>query len=198
MTEKRTLVFATNNNHKLDELRQIVGDKFKILSLRDIDCHDDIPETHPTLQENALQKAMWVKEKYGYNCFADDTGLEVDCLGGQPGVRSARYAPGEGHDSIANMALLLRNMKGKSDRSACFRTVIALVEGKDIRFFEGKVEGKILESPSGEGGFGYDPVFCPDGWTKSFAEATSEEKNSISHRGRATNALIDYLLNYNN
>lgn len=193
MTNKKTLVFATNNQHKLEELRQIAGDSLEILSLDDIGCHDEIPENQPTLEGNALEKAMWVKSKYGYECFADDTGLEVECLGGEPGVRSARYAPGEGHDSKANMDLLLRNMAGKANRSARFRTVIALTEDPANRLFEGVVEGVILEAPSGDGGFGYDPVFCPLGWTKSFAEASSQEKNAVSHRARATRALIEYL-----
>lgn len=195
MAQKRRLVFATNNAHKLEELRQIAGDSFEILSLADIGCHDDIPEPHPTLEGNALEKAMWVKIRCGYDCFADDTGLEVDCLGGEPGVRSARYAPGDGHDSAANMRLLLSNMEGKADRRARFRTVIALVEGDSHRLFEGVVEGRILEKPAGDGGFGYDPVFQPDGWDKSFAEASASEKNAVSHRGRATRALAAYLLN---
>lgn len=193
MIEKKTFVFATNNQHKLDELRQIVGDKFKILSLAEIGCHDNIPESHLTLEENALEKALWVKEKYGYDCFADDTGLEVECLGGAPGVHSARYASENGHDSKANMKLLLQNMKGKENRKAQFRTVISLVINNTNHLFEGMVEGSILENPIGNEGFGYDPVFCPNGWDKSFAEATAEEKNAISHRGRATRALIEYL-----
>lgn len=195
MTDIKRLVFATNNVHKLEELRSIAGDKIKILSLSDIGCHDDIPEDYPSLRENALQKALWIKEKYGFDCFADDTGLEVDCLGGAPGVHSARYAPGDGHDSEANMKLLLCNMKGHSNRRARFRTVIALVEGDKHRFFEGNVEGVITDRPSGTSGFGYDPVFRPEGWNKTFAEATSEEKNRVSHRGRATRLLIEYLKN---
>lgn len=190
---RRTLVFATNNAHKLEELRQIAGRNFEILSLADIGCHDDIPETSPTLEGNALQKARWVKERYGYDCFADDTGLEVEALGGAPGVRSARYAPGEGHDSRANMALLLRNMEGKSNRRARFRTVIALIEGNLEHTFEGIVNGEITAEPSGNGGFGYDPVFRPEGWTITFGEASSEKKNEVSHRGRATRALMQYL-----
>lgn len=188
------IVFATNNAHKLAELRQIAGDRYEILSLADIDCHDDIPETAETLEGNALQKARWVKERYGYDCFADDTGLEVEALGGAPGVHSARYAPGDGHDSAANTALLLKNMEGMENRSARFRTVIALINDGETRMFEGEVKGCILTAPRGEGGFGYDPVFMPEGWDKSFAEATPEEKNAVSHRGRATRALLDYLL----
>lgn len=193
MTEKKTLVFATNNLHKLEELRQIAGDNFKILSLDDIHCHDEIPETADTLEGNALAKALWVKEKYGMDCFADDTGLEVKALGGEPGVRSARYSSATGHDSRANMNLLLKNMEGVADRSARFRTVISLIEGDKKRFFEGVVEGTILEAPSGEGGFGYDPLFKPEGWNRTFAEASAAEKNEVSHRGRAVKALIEYL-----
>lgn len=192
MTVKKTLVFATNNPHKLEEMRQITDGRFKIMSLAEIGCHDDIPETRPTLEGNALQKALWVKEKYGYDCFADDTGLEVRALDGAPGVRSARYA-GDGHDSEANMRLLLENLEGVDDRAARFRTVIALADGDETHLFEGIVDGIILTAPEGKGGFGYDPVFQPDGWSKTFAEATAEEKNSISHRGRATRRLIEYL-----
>ncbi len=191
----RKIVFATNNAHKLEELRQIAGDAFSILSLADIGCHDDIPETAGTLQGNAEIKARWVKERYGYDCFADDTGLEVEALDGAPGVHSARYAPGAGHDSAANTALLLRNLEGKHNRRARFRTVIALIEGDKLTTFEGIVTGEIMEKAAGCGGFGYDPVFRPDGWNKTFAEATPEEKNSVSHRGRATRKLIDYLTN---
>lgn len=186
-------MFATNNPHKLEEMRQIAGDGFEILSLGDIGCYDDIPETHDTLEGNALEKAMWVKERYGYDCFADDTGLEVECLGGEPGVRSARYASESGHDSRANMQLLLQRMDGAEKRDARFRTVIALLMDGEKHFFEGVVEGRILESPSGDGGFGYDPVFCPFGWDKTFAEATSAEKNGVSHRGKAVRALINFL-----
>lgn len=190
-----TIVFATNNTHKLEELRQIVGDKLKILSLNDIDCHDDIPENEPTLKGNALAKAKWVKEHYGYDCFADDTGLEVDTLNGAPGVYSARYAGAE-HDSQANMRLLLHNLEGvpMSQRTAHFTTVIALIIGNETFYFEGKVEGHILCAPDGNGGFGYDPIFQPLGWDKSFAQATPEQKNAISHRGRATRLLLNYLM----
>ena len=190
---KEKIVFATNNSHKLSELRQIVGERYEILSLADIDCHDDIPETADTLEGNALLKAQWVKEHYGYDCFADDTGLEVDALGGAPGVHSARYAPGEGHDAAANTALLLKNLQGVANRKARFCTVIALLQGDRTMMFEGEVKGCILTAPRGEGGFGYDPVFMPEGWDKSFAEASAEEKNAVSHRGRATRALLEYL-----
>ena len=186
------IVFATNNQHKLAELRRIVGDRYRILSLADIGCHEDIPETADTLEGNALQKARYIREHYGYDCFADDTGLMVDALGGAPGVYSARYA-GPGHDSAANMRLLLANMEGKSNRSARFVTVIALLLDGCEMTFEGCVEGEILTAPEGDGGFGYDPVFRPDGRTVSFAMMSADDKNAISHRGRATAKLIEYL-----
>ena len=192
MTGQNTLVFATNNAHKLSEIRRIAGDSIRILSLADIGCSDDIPETGATLEENSMIKARWVKDRYGYDCFADDTGLEVDALGGEPGVRSARYAT-DGHDSAANTALLLKNLSGLSHRKARFRTVITLIEGDSTNIFTGEVEGEITSKPAGCGGFGYDPVFRPEGWNKTFAEATAEEKNAISHRGRAVAALIEYI-----
>ncbi|MDE5752164.1 MAG: non-canonical purine NTP diphosphatase [Duncaniella sp.] len=188
------LVFATNNAHKLEELRRITGDKFTILSLSDIGCHEDIPETADTLEGNARQKARFVKEKYGYDCFADDTGLMVDALGGAPGVYSARYA-GPGHDSRANMALLLANLEGETHRSARFVTCICLIKDGEEHIFEGRVEGEILTAPQGDAGFGYDPVFRPAESDRSFALMSADEKNAISHRGRATSALLDYLLN---
>lgn len=191
---KREIVFATNNPHKLQELRCIAGDSWNILSLEDIGCHEDIPETADTLEGNAELKARFVKEKYGYDCFADDTGLMVDALGGAPGVYSARYA-GPGHDSQANMKLLLENMSGKSDRTARFRTVIALLQGDNLHLFEGIVEGEITLEPSGCAGFGYDPVFKPAESNVTFAEMDADAKNAISHRGRATAKLIDYLIN---
>ena len=189
------IVFATNNAHKLSELRAVVGDSLKVLSLADIDCHDDIPETGETLEENSLLKARWVKEKYGYDCIADDTGLEVNALGGAPGVHSARYAPGDGHDSQANMKLLLHNMEGVADRRARFRTVITLLTDNDgCRVVDGVVNGTIATSPRGENGFGYDPVFLPDeAGGLSFAQMDADAKNMISHRGRATRALLDLL-----
>ena len=191
---KREIVFATNNPHKLQELRQIAGDSWSILSLNDIGCHEDISETADTLEGNAELKARFVKEKYGYDCFADDTGLMVDALGGAPGVYSARYA-GPGHDSLANMAFLLENMRGKADRAARFRTVIALIQGDALHLFEGVVEGEITFEPAGCAGFGYDPVFKPAESTVTFAEMDADAKNAISHRGRATAKLIDYLKN---
>lgn len=189
----KKIVFATNNSHKLDELRKLTEGKIEILSLNDIGCHDDIPETADTLEGNAVIKARWVKEHYGYDCFADDTGLEVEALDGAPGVFSARYAGGEGHDSLANMKLLLSNMREKENRNARFRTVIALIEGYDEKLFEGIVKGVITHEPAGTSGFGYDPVFRPEGYDLTFAEMSADEKNRISHRGRAVAKLIDYF-----
>lgn len=186
------LVFATNNAHKLSELRQIIGDRFELLSLSDIDCHDDICETADTLEGNALLKARWVKDRYGYDCFADDTGLEVDALGGRPGVYSARFA-GPGHDSKANMEKLLAMLEGQENRCARFRTVIALIKDGETHMFEGIVDGQITMRPSGSDGFGYDPVFRPEGWNMTFAEAEPDQKNAVSHRGRAVAQLIAYL-----
>ena len=189
----KQIVFASNNPHKLRELRELAGADMAILSLDDIGCHDDIPETADTFEGNALLKARWVKERYGYDCFADDSGLEVDALGGEPGVRSARYA-GEGHDSAANNAKLLSRLSSTTDRRARFRTAIALLAGNDEpRFFNGSVEGVILTEAHGEGGFGYDPLFRPLGWAKTFAEATPDEKNAVSHRGNAVRLLMDFL-----
>ena len=186
------LVFATNNRHKLQEVRAIVGDRVEILSLSDIGCNDDIPETSDTLQGNALIKARYINEKYGVDCFADDTGLEVDALGGAPGVYSARYA-GEECDSEANMQKLLHNLTGKSERSAQFRTVIALIINGDEKLFNGVVKGRISTEKLGDSGFGYDPIFIPEGFSESFAQMSAEQKNSISHRFRATEKLSNYL-----
>jgi XTP/dITP diphosphohydrolase len=186
------LVFATNNAHKLEEGRQILGDRFEVLSLSDINCHEDIPETGDTFQDNALQKARYVKEHYGYDCFADDTGLEVKALGGAPGVHSARYA-GD-HDSEANMTKLLQELEKKQDRSAQFRTVVALILNGQEVLFEGIVTGRIAtERHYGESGFGYDPLFIPDGFTETFSQMSPENKNQVSHRGRAVRKLADYL-----
>lgn len=187
------IVFASNNSHKLSEIRQLEL-PFEILSLADTGCSEEIPETADTLEGNALQKARWVKEHYGYDCFADDTGLEVDALGGKPGVYSARYA-GEGHDSEANMAKLLANLEGVTDRRARFRTVIALIKDGEEHLFEGIVEGHITTERSGADGFGYDPIFMPDGTDKTFAEMTADQKNAISHRGRAVEALKSFFNN---
>ena len=186
------LVFATNNKHKLEEVRAIVGDRVEILSLNDINCHDDIPETADTLQGNALIKARHIYEKYGMDCFADDTGLEVDALNGEPGVYSARYA-GDECDSEANMLKLLDKLTGKSNRSAQFRTVIALIINGEEKLFNGIVKGTITEEKMGNSGFGYDPIFIPEGFSESFAQMSSEMKNSISHRYRATEQLSIYL-----
>ena len=192
----KEIVFATNNANKLQEVREIVGSDCRVLSLAEIGCHDDIPETADTIEGNALLKARWVKERYGYDCFADDTGLEVDALGGAPGVRSARYAAQEGgadHDSQANMRLLLRYMEGKTDRRARFRTVMALILDGQEHLYEGKVEGTITEGPRGNDGFGYDPVFLPQGESRTFAEMSADEKNSLSHRRRALDAMLAAL-----
>lgn len=187
------IVFATNNQHKLEEIRHILGEQFEIVSLQDIGCNTDIPETGETLEENALIKARYVYEHYGLDCFADDTGLEVDALGGEPGVRSARYAEGAGHDSEANMSKLLANLKENNNRKARFRTVIALIiKGKE-QLFEGVVRGEISRSRSGSEGFGYDPIFVPEGYDRSFAELGAEIKNSISHRARAVEKLAERL-----
>ena len=187
------LVFATNNAHKLDEIRAILGNKIEILSLNDIDCHDEIPETADTLEGNALQKAMYIKEHYGYDCFADDTGLEVSALGGAPGVHTARYAENTDHDSEANMNKLLKELEGKNDRSAQFRTVITLLLNGEQHLFEGIVKGDILTEKRGSEGFGYDPVFSPEQYSESFAELGAEVKNKISHRARAVAKLVEYL-----
>lgn len=188
----KTLVFATNNLHKLEEVRDILGGSFRIASLKEIGCTDDIPETADTLEGNALQKARYVKDKFGYDCFADDTGLEVEALGGAPGVFSARYA-GPGHDSEANMQKLLKELEGKTNRQAQFRTVVALLLDGEEYTFEGIVRGTILTERRGTAGFGYDPVFVPEGYAETFAEMGSEEKNRISHRARAVQKLADFL-----
>ena len=191
------IVFATNNQHKLSEVRQILGDRFDVVGLADIGCDEDIPETAETLEGNALQKARYVKEHYGYDCFADDTGLEVASLGGAPGVHSARYAEvfgsGATHDSEANMTLLLKNLEKITDRSARFRTVIALLYQGEEYLFEGICPGTILGERHGTEGFGYDPIFQPTGYDRCFAEMSADEKNAISHRGRATQKLAEFL-----
>ena len=187
------IVFATNNKHKLEEIKDILGKEFEIVSLAEIGCHEDIPETGATLQENARQKSTYVFEHYNQNCFADDTGLEVEALGGEPGVHSARYAEGTDHDSEANMSKLLANLEGKDNRKACFRTVISLIIDGVEHQFEGKVEGRIATEKHGKEGFGYDPIFIPEGYDKSFAELGEEIKNQISHRARAVKKLAEYL-----
>lgn len=187
------LVFATNNSHKLSEIRAILGQEMEILSLSDIGCHDDIPETADTLQGNALIKARWVKERYGYDCFADDTGLEVTALGGGPGVHTARYAYPDRHDPEANTQKLLASLQGKADRTAQFRTVIALILNGEEHLFEGIVRGEIATEKRGVEGFGYDPVFVPENMGKTFAELGTDVKNTISHRARAVAKLAAYL-----
>ena len=190
---------ATNNAHKLEEVRQILGEAFTVKSLSDIGCHEDIPETADTLEGNALQKARYIHENYGVDCFADDTGLEVDALGKAPGVFTARFGAmngyGESHDADANIRCLLDKLKNAETRKARFRTVIALVQNEQDYLFEGIVEGTILQERVGEGGFGYDPVFAPteaDGL--AFAQMSAEAKNAISHRGRATKKLAEFLM----
>lgn len=196
---ERELVMATNNAHKLEEVRQILGCDFSVKGLNDIGCTEDIPETADTLEGNALQKARYVHEHYGVDCFADDTGLEVEALGGAPGVFTARFGAmngyGESHDADANIRCLLDKLEGAATRAARFRTVIALVQGSKEHLFEGIVEGTILLQRAGKEGFGYDPVFAPleaDGL--AFAQMSAEAKNAISHRGRATKKLAEYLL----
>ena len=186
------LVFATNNPNKLAEIEKELGADTELLSLSDISCNEELPETSDTLEGNALQKAAHVYQNYGQNCFADDTGLEVEALDGRPGVYSARYAGAE-KSAGANMDKLLTDLEGVENRSARFRTVIALIiDGKE-HFFEGKVEGMILKEKRGEEGFGYDPLFQPEGYAVSFAEMLLEEKNKISHRGKAVRKLVEYL-----
>lgn len=188
----KNIVFATNNKNKLREIRYIVGSKYNILSLSDINCHEDIPETADTIEGNALLKVRFVKEKYGYDCFADDTGLEVEALDNRPGVYSARFA-GEDCNSENNINKLLSELEGIENRKARFRTVIALIKGETEEEFEGVICGNISHERHGEGGFGYDKVFVPENYEKTFAEMLPEEKNSISHRAKATRLLIEYL-----
>ncbi|MDR1097195.1 MAG: non-canonical purine NTP diphosphatase [Tannerella sp.] len=191
----KTIVFATNNAHKLEEVRTIISDGIRIVSLADIGCHDEIPETSDTLEGNALQKAVYVKEHSGYDCFADDTGLEVEALNGEPGVRSARYA-GDAHDSEANIDKLLHALAGRQNKKARFRTVIALILNGQELFFEGIVDGHIIGERRGKEGFGYDSVFIPDGFNETFAELGMDIKNRISHRATATRKLADRLIKY--
>lgn len=190
---RRKLVFATNNAHKLDEIRAILGDETEIVSLADIGCHTDIPETADTLEGNALQKARYVYEHYHCDCFADDTGLEVEALDGAPGVHTARYAYPDRHDPEANTRKLLDALKEKSSRRAQFRTVIALILNGEEHLFDGRVEGSIATEKRGTEGFGYDPVFIPEDSGKTFAELGVEAKNRISHRARAVARLCEFL-----
>ena len=202
------IVFATNNPNKLQEIRDILGERFEIVSLQDIGCHEDIPETGETLQENALLKAKYVAEHYGLDCFADDTGLEVEALHGAPGVHSARYAEGTDHNSEANMQKLLHELQDKENRKARFRTVIALLQHPknqqkenvenafttpEIHYFEGHIDGIIAKEKRGNAGFGYDPLFIPNGYQQSFAELGETIKNHISHRAQAVEKLAEYL-----
>lgn len=191
------LVFATNNKHKLDEVRKITAQhNIEVVSLADIHCHDEIPETADTLEGNALQKAQYIQDKFGLDCFADDTGLEVEALDNAPGVYSARYA-GSGHDSEANMQKLLQEMEGKTNRKARFRTVIALIIGDKQYCFSGIVNGTITTEKKGENGFGYDPIFIPEGYEQTFAELGDFVKNKISHRAKAVEQLNHFLANLN-
>lgn len=188
------ICFATNNSKKIEEVKAALGPGFEIVSLQEIGCTEELPETGDTLDYNAFEKARFVKDNFGVDCFADDTGLEVEALGGEPGVYSGRFA-GEPRSDERNIELLLKKMQDKSNRKAKFRTVIALIlDGKEYSF-EGKAKGEILEEKVGFGGFGYDPVFRPEGFTKTFAELTLAEKNEISHRGKAVKALISFLSN---
>lgn len=195
----KTLVFASNNAHKLEEIRAILGNKFDVKSLKDIGCNVDIPERGTTFRENALQKARYVKEHFGFDCFADDSGLQVEALGGEPGVYSARYAVKNGRQVTAgnkddaNMDVLLEKLAGEENRKACFRTCIALIYEGETHFFDGVVEGHIITEKRGDGGFGYDPLFVPDGYEKTFAEMGNEVKNNISHRAKAVEKLAEFL-----
>ena len=189
---KKKFVFATNNAHKLEEVTAILGNKIELLSMKDINCHADIPETADTLEGNALLKARYIFENYKLDCFADDTGLEVEALNGAPGVYSARYA-GDAHNSEANMKKLLQDMEGIENRKAQFRTVFALIINGKEHLFEGIVKGEITKHRCGSSGFGYDPVFIPEGYTQTYAEMGNTLKNKISHRALATNKLCNFL-----
>ena len=189
---KMKLVFATNNTNKLKEIQALLPETIELLGLKDIGCVEDIPETAPDLEGNARQKSFWVYEKYGYDCFSDDTGLEIEALNGEPGVYSARYA-GKSKSANANMEMVLEKLEGIENRAAQFRTIVSLVLGGKEYQFEGKVEGKITLEKSGVEGFGYDPIFEPENKGITFAEMTQDQKNSMSHRGRAVEKLIDFI-----
>ena len=189
----KKFVFATNNAHKLEEVREILRNQVEVLSLKDIQCHEEIPETADTLEGNAHIKSAFVYQRYGMNCFADDTGLEVEALNGAPGVYSARYAGGEGHDSQANMNKLLRELENEKNRKARFRTVVSLIVDGEEHLFEGIVNGEIIREKRGTTGFGYDPIFRPDGYDQTFAELGNEIKNRISHRAQAVQKLCEFL-----
>jgi len=188
----KKLVFATNNKHKLDEVRAILEPEFSIVSLAELNCTEDIPETADTLDGNALIKAQYIHDKFGLDCFADDTGLEVDALNGEPGVYSARYA-GEDHNAQNNMCKVLAMLGENKNRSAKFRTVIALIQGGQTTYFEGRINGNITVQPRGASGFGYDPIFVPENYVSTFAQLSAEEKNQISHRALSVKKLVDYL-----
>ncbi|MBK8704315.1 MAG: RdgB/HAM1 family non-canonical purine NTP pyrophosphatase [Saprospiraceae bacterium] len=188
----KNLVFATNNPHKIAEVKAIIGPDFAIRSLQDIGCHEELPETTDTIPGNALQKAQYVYDHYGVDCFAEDTGLEIEALGGAPGVHTAYYA-GPQRSAVDNYNLVLSQLQGQSNRRAQFRTVIALILGGKVFTFEGIAPGHIAEQPAGEGGFGYDPVFIPDGYDQPFANLPYEVKNSISHRAKAMQGLLSFL-----
>ena len=193
----KKLIFATNNEHKLSEVRAILKDTYQVLSLNDINCHEDIPETADNMEDNARQKAQYIYEHYHVDCFADDSGLEVEALNGAPGVFSARFAAlegtGEPHDAKANTNRLLRELKEKDNRKAQFRTIVCLIQNGTEHLFEGIVKGSIITEERGSAGFGYDPVFMPAGYNQTFAELGEDVKNSISHRARAIKKLVDYL-----
>lgn len=186
------LVFASNNKNKIAEIQQLIGDKFEIVSLQDIGCTEDIPETAETIEGNAILKAQYVYDKYGLSCFADDTGLEIEALNGEPGVYSARYA-GEQKNADDNMALVLQKLESQTNRSAQFKTVIALNFGSEHFLFEGIVKGTITPIKRGNEGFGYDPIFQPEGFDVTFAEMSMQQKSTISHRGKAVEKLVNFL-----
>jgi XTP/dITP diphosphohydrolase len=197
LTKKGKLVFATGNQNKLREVRHLLTDVYDVVGLEDLGETEELPETNNTLEANALQKASYIKAKYGLDCFAEDTGLEIECLGGEPGVFSARYA-GEQRDSAKNNELVLHKMANQSNRTARFRTVVALIKDGKTHLFEGNVNGTIRSESSGEEGFGYDPIFQPDGYGVTFAEMSVSQKNVISHRGKAIQKLVEFLKSLNN
>lgn len=186
------ILFATNNAHKLKEVQAVLGPTFELVTPHGCGVDEEIPEEQPTLEGNASQKAHYLHARTGLDCFADDTGLEVEALGGAPGVHSARYAT-DGHDFAANNRLLLRNLEGQTNRRARFRTVISLLLGGEEHLFEGVAQGRIIDHEQGSEGFGYDPLFIPDGYDRTFAQMTTEQKNAVSHRARAVRKLADYL-----
>lgn len=193
---KTKLCFASNNQHKVEEIKALLGDNFELLTLNEIGCEEELPETGNTMEANSLQKAQYLFDHYKINCFADDSGLEVAALGGEPGVYSARYA-GEHRSNADNISLLLKNLEGKEDLSACFRTVITLIRDGVKHQFDGRIDGSIIRELRGDGGFGYDPVFIPSGQELTFAEMSMEQKSKISHRARAFQKFVDYLKNGN-